>query len=343
MKKFFSVLFVGLQCLAMEKSSAPHAEEQIVFQDQAETPLVAEAPQEKMDVAADDEIIVLWDLGGVHMNLSKTWFGFQTAINIGIGSAFSALLSGKVPSGSAFFDAMENFPVVEPAGFKRTCTDSGTRLPYVLCAYQAGLLTSDEVLKMTRETCPALRLQKYFVSQAHQEMVQKGIETIFTPKVHADNTSLLSEGIEIVREINALKKQGIKIKQVALSNWDRESFALVKARFPEEFALFDDIMISGDLGTIKPNDAAFEAVVKKHGSDKSKYIFVDDQEENIKAAIAFGIEKSLLFTRGDYYTLRKQLYAHGILPKVPEQKILTKGVKIAAGFAVAGALLVWLA
>lgn len=303
--------------------------------------LAMEIVAENKVARVDNEVVVIWDLGGIHFDLSKFWFGVETAKNIGWSIVPLMAVDHKIPSSNLFFDALKKFPLEPEEGFKCTYSASGTPLPYVLCAYQAGKISSAEVLKMARETLPELRLKGDLVSQRHQHVVQSGLETIFNPAKQANLTSAYPEGIALLKEIHSLKMSGKKIKQVALSNWDSESFSLVKARFAEEMALFDDIIISGDIGTIKPNDAAFEAVLKKHGYDKKKYIFIDDQKENIEAAKAFGIENSLLFTVGDYYTLRKQLNALGVLSVMPEQKIITKGVKIASVLAVAGVALLW--
>jgi epoxide hydrolase-like predicted phosphatase len=59
--------------------------------------------------------------------------------------------------------------------------------------------------------------------------------------------------------------------------------------------LFEEIVLSGDLGTVKPNPEIYHATLEKLGVGPEESVFIDDRQSNIEGAEALGI-KSILFT-----------------------------------------------
>jgi epoxide hydrolase-like predicted phosphatase len=59
--------------------------------------------------------------------------------------------------------------------------------------------------------------------------------------------------------------------------------------------LFDLVVLSGDLGIVKPNPEIYKYTLKKLGIKPSEAVFVDDREVNTLAAEVYGIP-SLVFT-----------------------------------------------
>ena len=80
----------------------------------------------------------------------------------------------------------------------------------------------------------------------------------------------------------------------ALSNWDRESFALLKQLHAELFSYFDHFFVSGEQHLLKPNEATFRNVLAKLNVKASECVFIDDQRENVEAAERYGIRAHLL-------------------------------------------------
>ena len=138
---------------------------------------------------------------------------------------------------------------------------------------------------------------------------------MFTPEIQAQANYPLKAGIELLKRVAALKNSdgSKKYTIIALSNWDCESFEFVRKNYADVIACFDDLVITGDIGTVKPNPAAFEAVFKRHPHLKIENCrFFDDQQENVDAGIAFGIE-SILVKRKDAQSLATALRNCGIL------------------------------
>jgi 2-haloacid dehalogenase len=109
--------------------------------------------------------------------------------------------------------------------------------------------------------------------------------------------------VEILRELRA---GGIPL--FALSNWSAEKFPIAKARYPF-LAWFRDIVISGDVGTIKPDPAMFRALVQRAGIDPGTTVYVDDSGPNVAAAAALGFA-AVRFVGAE--PLRRDLASRGL-------------------------------
>lgn len=74
----------------------------------------------------------------------------------------------------------------------------------------------------------------------------------------------------------------------ALSNYSAEKFP----QMLEEFTfmeLFKDIVISGSVGSVKPESEIFELAMEKFNLSEGQALFVDDRQENISAGERFGL------------------------------------------------------
>jgi 2-haloacid dehalogenase len=96
----------------------------------------------------------------------------------------------------------------------------------------------------------------------------------------------LSGSIQPVVDIlQKLKTKGYPL--YALSNWPAEKFALVRPKYTF-FEWFDGIMISADVGLVKPDQAIFELFLKRFGHAAEACLFIDDHLPNIIAASQVG-------------------------------------------------------
>jgi len=72
-----------------------------------------------------------------------------------------------------------------------------------------------------------------------------------------------------------------------LSNWSIETFPLVRNKYPF-FDWFDDIIISGEVGLIKPDPAIFNLLLNKTGYSATECVLIDDSRSNIDSAKKLG-------------------------------------------------------
>lgn len=86
--------------------------------------------------------------------------------------------------------------------------------------------------------------------------------------------------------LKKLSEQGVPL--FAISNYSAEKFP----ELLEEFSfmdMFDDIVISGEVGFVKPEPEIFEIAMDQFGLKPQEAVFVDDRLENIAAGEAFGL------------------------------------------------------
>ena len=95
---------------------------------------------------------------------------------------------------------------------------------------------------------------------------------------------------------------------LALTNFSAETFPIARARFPflERFA---DILVSGEVGTKKPDPAIFDMLLSRHGLQPCEAVFIDDAAHNIAAAGELGL-RAVHFRAPDQ--LREDLRALGV-------------------------------
>jgi HAD superfamily hydrolase (TIGR01509 family) len=75
--------------------------------------------------------------------------------------------------------------------------------------------------------------------------------------------------------------------------------------------LFDGLVISGEVGMVKPNADIYRYLLDTYKLDPAECIFIDDRDDNIEAGEKLGI-KGYLFD-GSAEKLRSYLKAEGII------------------------------
>ncbi len=97
----------------------------------------------------------------------------------------------------------------------------------------------------------------------------------------------------------------------ALSNWASETYPLTRDRFPF-LDWFDDVVISGDVGVVKPDPRLFEHLIDRDGVNPDDAVYIDDQPANVRTARSLGFT-GILFR--DAIALRRELVALGALDR----------------------------
>ncbi len=108
---------------------------------------------------------------------------------------------------------------------------------------------------------------------------------------------------DLIRELHAAG-----VPMWGLTNWSDELYPYAPRRFPV-LDLLDDVVVSGSERIAKPDPAIFEIAVARAGLPASDLLFVDDQEVNVAAAVAFGMD-GIVFTGAE--ALRTALRERGL-------------------------------
>lgn len=114
----------------------------------------------------------------------------------------------------------------------------------------------------------------------------------------------LTGTVEILHE---LKSAGYPL--YGLSNWSAETFPYARERY-DFFDLFDDMVVSGYVGLVKPDPKIFELLLKKIGAPAQDCLFIDDSFPNIQQASRLGFAVIHFISSGQ---LRDELTRQGIL------------------------------
>jgi 2-haloacid dehalogenase len=107
--------------------------------------------------------------------------------------------------------------------------------------------------------------------------------------------------------LHRLHERGTRL--LALTNWSAETFPVARERFAF-LRLFEGIVVSGEERLAKPDPAIFDLVVRRYGLEPAATLFVDDDEHNVLAARAAGLQ-AVRFT--DPPALEAELSRRGLL------------------------------
>lgn len=94
----------------------------------------------------------------------------------------------------------------------------------------------------------------------------------------------------VVEILDRIKKAGYPL--FGLSNWNAESFAQVRPNYLF-FEWFDGIVLSGEVGLVKPDRAIFEVLLREIGRPAEQCLMIDDATANIQTAHEMGFQTIL--------------------------------------------------
>jgi len=160
--------------------------------------------------------------------------------------------------------------------------ENGMPLPILLNAWLQGAMTCSDIRSLIKTSINAN--PTWFSCRAEQRLIENVLNMILTPEHFANSQKLSPEAVAFIQRC---KKEGHKI--YGLSNWDPESFALLKEKHSHVFDLFDGIIISGQVKANKPQAPIYHALLNTYQLEPQQCWFFDDQKVNVEAAQKLGI------------------------------------------------------
>ena len=109
--------------------------------------------------------------------------------------------------------------------------------------------------------------------------------------------------VDILRE---LRDAGVRL--IGLTNWPAETFAPARERF-EFFSWFEGIVVSGEVGVAKPDEAIFTLLLDRYDVDPATAVYVDDTLVHVETARRLGLTG---FVFSDAVTLRRDFAGVGL-------------------------------
>lgn len=105
----------------------------------------------------------------------------------------------------------------------------------------------------------------------------------------------------------ALLARGVPM--YAITNWSADTWPHALELYPRLTALFGDIVVSGQVGQLKPEPAIYRLLMDRNGLLPQDCIFIDDSAANVQGARDIGMD-AIHFT--DAATLAQELTQRGL-------------------------------
>ncbi len=257
--------------------------------------------------------VVIWDLGGVLFRRSNMKMASSIGISRFLGYWFFDRKNPFTQLEPVLFEVLDQIPCPPLKDKRDACNKRGKPFPKVMSHWQAGTLSGADIIIQSKPCIERLEQEGFFVSRRERMLVEKTIEGMFDPLLLAQCMRPHSRTTRVFKECaNALNKDGTQRNiNIALSNWDPDSFACLKSRHSFTFSHFDHLVISGQCGYIKPWKSTYEFLIKQYNLTPSECLFIDDQEENLRAAEELGFNTYLM--KNNYRELRRILVEFGAL------------------------------
>lgn len=186
-------------------------------------------------------------------------------------------------------------------------THKGKPMPVLMQAWMLGKLSSQELIDIVMAHIERLAHEGFFANKREERIITKAIMLLFDAQTRCDLYRPVKKAIKLVRQC---KKLGHKV--YLLSNMDNELINLLRAKYPEIFELFDGVIISADLGHMKPHKEIYEHLLATYHMDPSRTYFIDDEQENIAGAQRVGMQ-GIHFDNARYAQVSSQLHDCGVL------------------------------
>ncbi len=194
---------------------------------------------------------------------------------------YAATLKNPLNCHKKLFDLLD---AIKPRNPQEPMVKDGHNhvLPQLMNDWLKGSISGKEILELV-DTTPG-----QFDNWAEESLVRALAHMIFSKEIFVSTRYLVPDGVAFIRHC---KQAGHKL--YILSNWDPASFTIMQERYADFFNLFDGIIISGDVGMLKPDPAIFAYLLQRYNLDPVRTFYIDDRPENITAAQEFGIHGCL--------------------------------------------------
>jgi HAD superfamily hydrolase (TIGR01509 family) len=106
--------------------------------------------------------------------------------------------------------------------------------------------------------------------------------------------------------VEVMKRLKVNYKLVLLSNTDVMRFGFVRQNFPEVM-IFDDYVLSFEVGFMKPHPRIYREALKKAGTKAEECVFIDDREENVQGAEKVSLKGILFESHSNLELILKEL------------------------------------
>ncbi len=173
--------------------------------------------------------------------------------------------------------------------------------PASITEYFTGKKTGRQTAYELHAGIQTLYMEHYFASQQERALVDHVVSRFFINDKNASGFIPIKKSIEIIKKLKG------SYRLLLLSNFDKETFAQLYTRYRPIFDLFDGMVISGQVGLLKPYKPVYQHLLNSYKITAEETIFVDDQEENLREPRKMGL-KTILYKKHSQLLRELQTY-----------------------------------
>lgn len=162
-----------------------------------------------------------------------------------------------------------------------------------LFAYHDGIVNPYERGQMSTDTFYRVIQERFALDMSLEEFKSVWNE-------------IFEEDTEVVVAVKQLKLMGYPL--FVLSNTNELHFRYISDKYPV-FELFDELILSYEVGAKKPEKKIYNEIFKKTDVAPEEILYIDDVEENVDMARSLGIQ-GIVFNEAQ--DLWRVLYNNGI-------------------------------
>lgn len=211
------------------------------------------------------------------------------------------------------FHLLDHLPVNLPKHKLPPTTDQRS-LPYLFSHWLDGTLQYNQINHEVNNLIKSFSSNNYFENDRHKRLIENSMKCMFNPQILAESIIPIKPALSLVKScVNKKNSKGEPANELfILSNLASDTLDhFIKTPVGKQVLSNikpSNIVISGDIGMIKPNEDIFLYFLKKFNLNPKDCIFIDDQISNINTAKKLGIA-GILVENNNYKQIRQKLTA----------------------------------
>lgn len=225
--------------------------------------------------------VIIFDLMNVIIKENQAGFTKK----IGYGNIASYMLTNWKHPGYRcldMLDAMSKHETQKP----HICITLRKRiLPRCLVEFQEGKKTAQETKDEIIKTIELLDQEKHFNSTKEKVLMINIMNTILDPEITASMIEPIKSTIQLAQK---LKSAGYPI--YIFANAPTELYTTVQKKYPDIINMFDNVIVSSHIKTVKPSPATFNHLLTTHNLTANNCILIDDLQETVDTAQQLGMQ-----------------------------------------------------
>ena len=224
--------------------------------------------------------VIIFDLVNVVIQENQS----EITKKIGYGTLASYTLTHWKNPGYRCLDMLQKISTQENQKPHCKITLQNRTMPRCLVELQEGNKNCEQVKGEILNAIEELDKQKYFSSTKEKKLMADIIELVFNPSVSENMIEPIKPTIQLIEQ---LKNKGYSVYLFA--NAPKELYNAMQKKHTKILNLFDGIILSCDIKTVKPNLEIFNHLITQHNLHPKDCILIDDLEETAIIAKKLGM------------------------------------------------------